>query len=395
MNSRAVSLAITLSALSLPASAVAATDSGTVLSVDRVTHVVQIVDAGHVVHAYGYGKTMRLRDRIRIRFRVSGNRITLVKNLGRASVVSFDATVVSSGAHALVIRLSDGNDLTIDGKRLAHAKVSAPSAKRLTPAGTVAITVQALQPGETVLVTERTAASGSVTTLIELTGGTGGGPASEERVTGVVTDIESNTFQVTTGSGSVLTLRMAQATLANLNLNYCDQVTASYHQDAGVLVADSVNDSGPSSAGICAGDGSSGSEEEASGAITRVSASAITIDQGPGVGPLTFTVDDPSITEGFGIGDVVDVTYSEDTNGTLDASDVEYVEDDSTGVVIAVSAGSLTITDDLTGLPDLFAADPSDDMFDGILVGDEVDVSYHPSLGAEIVDSVADSGPSS
>jgi hypothetical protein len=202
-------------------------------------------------------------------------------------------------------------------------------------------------------------------------------------------------FAVMTADGSILNLNMAQDTLAGLNLSYCDSVTVSYHEDQGALMADSVQDSGASTSAACAGDSSSGTDEDAIGAITSVSGSSVTIDQGAGQGTLEFTVDDPSITDGFDVGDVVDVTYTEDSDGSLDASDVEYVEDDATGVVIAVGAGSLTVTDDSTGNPDTFTADPGAGMFDGVEIGDEVDVTYHVGAGVDVVDNVDDSGPSS
>ena len=424
MNRRVVSIAVALATFALPASALAASGSGTVLSVDRSHHIVQVVDAGHIVHAYRYRVLANVKDGIRIRFRVTGKTITTVKTLGKAAAVSFYATVVRSGARAVVMRLPDGEQLTIGGPQLAHAQVRTARAntvararantvararantvahavtKTTARAAQTASNVASLQPGETVLVTEWTAANGSVTIVIELTGSAGGGGAggstvSEQQASGVVTDVETDTFQVTTGDGSVLNLDMAADTLANLNLSYCDQVTVSYHEDSGVLIADSVDDTGASTTGVCAGDGSSAASEDAVGTITSVSGSSVTIDQGLGQGALTFTVDDPSITDGFSVGDVVDVTYTEDADGTLDAGDVEYVENDATGVVTSVGAGSLTITDDSTGDPDTFTADPGAGMFDGVQIGDEVDVSYHVAAGGDVVDNVDDSGSGS
>jgi hypothetical protein len=34
-------------------------------------------------------------------------------------------------------------------------------------------------------------------------------------------------------------------------------------------------------------------------------------------------------------------------------------------------------------------------MFDGVEIGDEVDVTYHVGVGVDVVDNVDDSGPSS
>lgn len=78
--------------------------------------------------------------------------------------------------------------------------------------------------------------------------------------------------------------------------------------------------------------------------------------------------------------------------GSLSASDVTSVESDATGVVTAVSPGTPTITDDSTGNPHTFTADPSSGLFDGVSVGDQVDVTYHVGAGGEIVDNVTGSG---
>lgn len=400
---KAALITLALAIFLAPASALAASSSGTVLSVARSQRVVQVVDASGVVHAYHYRQMVNVKSGSRIRFKLSGQSIATVRRLGRASEVCFYAKVLRTRANQLVLRLADGNDLTIAGKQLAHANVTALGAKSNSRvvadatrrARSVAIGVDALQQGETVLVTESTAARGNPTVAIELTATPGGGTVSEQQVSGVVTDVESDMFAVMTADGSILNLNMAQDTLAGLNLSYCDSVTVSYHEDQGALMADSVQDSGASTSAACAGDSSSGTDEDAIGAITSVSGSSVTIDQGAGQGTLEFTVDDPSITDGFDVGDVVDVTYTEDSDGSLDASDVEYVEDDATGVVIAVGAGSLTVTDDSTGNPDTFTADPGAGMFDGVEIGDEVDVTYHVGVGVDVVDNVDDSGPSS
>jgi hypothetical protein len=405
VNRLAIMLTSTLAALALPASALAASSSGTVLSVDRSDHVVAVVDSSHVVHAYRYRRLANVKDGTRIRFKMTGSSIADVTSLGRAPTVSFYAKVVRSGAHGLVLRLGDGSEVTLGPRRLAHTHTSAPRIARPPQAGRastaaaagVTINIEGLQPGETVLVTESTDAQGNPIITIELTGTPRGGTVSEQQLSGAVTDLEDDTFQVTTADGSVLNLHMAQDTLANLNLSYCDQVTVSYHEDGGIFIADSVRDSGPSTSAGCAGDSSSGEGQgdgqDATGAITSVSGGSVTIDQGGGQGTLTFTVDDPALTDGFAVGDVVDVTYAQLSDGSLDASDVEYVENDATGVVTAVSAGAVTFTDDDTGNPDTFTADPSTGTFDGVLVGDELDITYHVGAAGDVIDNVDDSGP--
>jgi hypothetical protein len=400
MNRCTLTLVLALTALLLPASALAAPGSGIVLSVDRSDHAVQVVDAGHFVHDYHYGKIPKVATGSRVRFKISGKNITAVRKLGKASAVSFFAKVVRSGTHVLVLRLADGSTLALGARQLAQAKVTMPAAKSkahvtadTSRVGRVVINVAGLRAGETVLVTESTNKRNLVVT-IELIGTPGGVKVSELQLSGVVTDLERNTFEVTTADGSVISLRMAPAILANLNLNYCDEVTVAYHVDGGAFIADTVVDTGPSTTGMCANNPGSGpAGGNAIGTITSVSDSSITIDQGAGQGPLTFTVDDPSITAGFVVGDGVDVTYTQDSDGTLDANNVQYVEDDAIGAVTAVSAGSVTITNASTGTPDTFVADPTIDMFDGVEVGDEVDISYHLGAGQNVADSVDDFGP--
>jgi hypothetical protein len=121
-----------------------------------------------------------------------------------------------------------------------------------------------------------------------------------------------------------------------------------------------------------------------------VSGDSITIDTQDN-GSMTFAVDSSDITDGFQVGDVVDVTYTDNGDGTFDASDVEYVEQDSTGTVTAVSDGSMTFTDSDSGQPVTVTADPAAGVFDGIAVGDEVDVNYHQS-GTQLVADEVDDG---
>lgn len=90
------------------------------------------------------------------------------------------------------------------------------------------------------------------------------------------------------------------------------------------------------------------------------------------------------------MGDVVDVSYHQNTAGSLSADDVEYVEQDATGVVSAVGDASLTLVDDATGQPETFTADPDMGFFDGVNPGDQVDVAYHQSAAGYVADAVDD-----
>ena len=147
-----------------------------------------------------------------------------------------------------------------------------------------------------------------------------------------------------------------------------------------------------SGGGSTSGDGSgngSGDDQLAEGTITQVSDTGLTINTGSQT--IGFSAD-PSedLTDGFLVGDVVDVSYYANGDGSFTADDVEYVEQEATGVVSAVSDGSLTLADDATGQPDTFSGDPDLGLFDGVNAGDHVDVTYHQSAAGLVADAVGD-----
>jgi Domain of unknown function (DUF5666) len=147
-----------------------------------------------------------------------------------------------------------------------------------------------------------------------------------------------------------------------------------------------------SGGGSTSGDGSGGDSADdqlAEGTITQVSDSGLTVNTGAQT--VSFSVD-PSegLTDGFLVGDVVDVSYYANGDGSLRADDVEYVEQDATGVVSAVSDGGLTLVDDVTGQPDMFSGDAGLGLFDGVNPGDHVDVTYHQSATGLVADAVGD-----
>jgi hypothetical protein len=392
---RRLTLAVTSALLMLPASALAASGSGVVLSVDSKHRTIEVVDTQHVVHAYQYrGRLPRLHAGSRISFRRSGSAVTHVKAGTRSSrTVSFLGRVVRSSTKGLVLRLADGKTLSFSSKQVRHTRVKpsqrhkrharAAAAVRASAAN-VTITISGLQVGVVVLITETVDAHGNITITIAFpaSSSVGGG----QQASGVISEVDVDAFTLVTTDGSELRLHMSQDALANLNLQPCDNADVTYHQDAGMLIADSVNDTGSSNSADCGGDSQS---QDAVGTITAVSADSVTVtteDQGS----MTFAVDSPDVTDGFVVGDVVDVSYLDNGDGTFSALDVEYIEQDSSGTVTAVSDGSLTITDDQTGQPETFVADPADGLFDGIAVGDHVDVNSHQSGGQLVVDSVED-----
>ena len=327
----------------------------------------------------------------------------------RARTFSFYARVVKSSAKGLIVRTADGKQLSFSAAQIARKRAPVTKGHKhhkhhkarkghkssaraaLDPAtspGAIAINIVGLQPGVTVLITEAIDQNGNITITITLP------PLSvtgQQNASGLVNEVDSDAFQITTGDGSVLRLHMAQSDLSNLNLQTCNTVDVTYHQDAGMLIADNVKVTGASTSGDCS------PTTDATGIITEVSGSGLTINTDSG--PLTFTVASPDVTNGFQSGDVVDVTYTENADGTLNATAVQYVEQDASGVVTAVSATSLAITDSGTGHSETFTADPSQGLqmftyaFNGVKIGDQVDLTYHQSAGSLVADTVNDRPP--
>jgi hypothetical protein len=318
----------------------------------------------------------------------------------QAHTTSFEARVVRSSAQGLVVRTLGGKTLSFSAGQLRTAPVGrhhrahhgrARTADAQGSPGQVVVNILGLQPGVLVDITESADANGNLTITITLVPQT-----SPQDATGQVTEVDTDAFMVQTGDGSQLRFHMSADALSNLNLQSCNTVDVTYHQDSGMLIADNVNITGTSTAGDCA------PTQGSTGTITAVSSASITIstDQGP----LTASVDPSSgLTDGFQVGDLVDVTYTQNGDGSLSASDVQYVEEETTGQVTSVttsdSGGSVTITDDNTGQPDTFVADPSNgvqinsDAFNGVQVGDQIDVCYHVSGGQLVADTVTVNQP--
>ena len=403
--------AAALTLFALPATAMAApnasSEHGVVLSVGARGREVQVVDSTRVVHAYQLAHPQAgLAAGTTISYRDQGRSITAIQITGHIRKVSYYASVMRTSGRHVLLRLGDGRTvkLATSGARSARVRVRGDSGRAVlahTASGpTVTINIEGLTPGATVLVTETVGAGGSITISITLptqSNGSGGGDgsgsgsgatASEPIVGGTVTTIGVASFTLAAASGSQVSFHMDAADLANIGMSICDTVFVQYHAGVAALIADNVDDYGTSNLGTCTG--SDGGSDE-TGLITQIGAGSVTIDTSD-QGPLTFAVGPESaITAGFAVGDVVDATYTLDPDGvTLDASDVEYVETDEIGVVTSAGAGALTITDGITGHAISFTADPSEAMFDGIEVGDEVDVTVHSSSGQPVVDNVDD-----
>jgi hypothetical protein len=327
----------------------------------------------------------------------------------RARTFSFYARVIHSSRTGLLLKTTSGKKVWFSARELhksrpakrhhkanrhhkrhsrrqIFAHMAGTHGTRDTAPSTPSVTIDlvGLTPGVTVLVTESVDSSGNVTITITLPPPTS---LSAENATGVITEVDSDAFMLQTPGGSDLRLSMAPATLAGLNLAACDTASVTYHQDADLLIADTVQVTGTAPQD-CQSSG------DATGTITSVSDSGVTINTDQG--PLSFGVNDGDVTGGFQVGDLVVVSWSRNSDGTLNADDVEFVEQETTGVVTDVSSSSMTITDGTTSQPDVFVADGGVEQdlggspFDGVSVNDQVDVTYHVSAGNWVADLVID-----
>lgn len=336
-----LTVAVVAAMLALPASAMAAPTRGVVLSVEAGHHTIQVVDGKHQAHAYRYraGSLPRLHPGSRISFGHHGKTITNVR-VAPGKTVSFYGRVVRSNADGLVLRLSDGKTIKFSTKQVTavrkrvnaqwHKWRSLSSTTLHVSNGASTLNINGLAPGTIVLVTETRRGGRTAITVTLPAGAPSNGAGGSQ-----------GTSSTTTQSGD-----------------------------------DDPTDNGADTGG------------DAIGTITQLSQTSVTINTDGR--SMTFSCDPADdLTDGFAVGDLVDVTY--DSSGdSLTASDVEYVEDDATGTVTAVDTASLTLTNSDTGQTQTIIADPDEDMFDGVSVGDGVVVTYHQSAGQLIADVVDD-----
>jgi hypothetical protein len=321
-----LSFAVAAAMLALPAGAAAAPTRGVVLSVNAAHDTIQVVDGKHRAHAYRYRGGLPKLH--------PGNRISFAHKgrtinhvrVAPGKTVSFYGRVVRSSASGITLRLGDGGTVSFSSKQ-----VSAVRKRVNATTGKSILNINGLAPGTIVLVTE-TIANGHATITVTLPAGSRGSRGGSG------------------GQGS--------------------------DQSASQPGSGDQSDNGDDTGG------------DAVGTITQLSTTALTINVGGR--SMTFSCDPADdLTDGFAPGDLVDVTY-DTTNGSLIASDVEYVESDAPGTVTAVNTSSLTLTNSDTGQTQTIVADPAEDMFDGVSVGDEVVVTYHQSAGQLIADVVDD-----
>ena len=92
-----------------------------------------------------------------------------------------------------------------------------------------------------------------------------------------------------------------------------------YYEDAGKLIADDIE----------LVDDSGGDDLDVVGTVTQLRDDGLTV-QVDGQGPMSFEAD-PDLLDGVSVSDQVDVTYYEDTDGSLVADDVEPADDSGSG----------------------------------------------------------------
>jgi hypothetical protein len=372
-------LAAAAAILCIPASASAAGSSGVVLTASAAHHALQVVDRTHVVHAYHVaGKLPAVSPGSRVRFHASGSSIGHVAvGHRRAGTVKFLARVLKTGRSGVLLRLGDNK---LERLRAKPARVA--GAHRSIAPGTIVLVTLRLAPATS-------ARSHSRRPAFSLVPVSGTSETGAPQASGQVVEMDPGTIVLQDATGKTLRFAVPAPVLSGLQLSLCDTVEVLYHKSGATLVADTVKELNLSNTGACNTDGGAGGDggTDVIGAITQLTVSGLTITT-PG-GAATFLAS-PDLTEGFVIGDQVDVTYVQGPGSAPTANDVEYVDQDATGTATYIDSGTLTMVDDTTGKPETFTDDPSNGSFDGINPGDQVDVSYHVSQGRTVVDSVSD-----
>jgi hypothetical protein len=394
MNRCVLALSVPFVALSLPAAALAST-SAVVLTASPAHHV-QVIDAAGTVHAYTAKGAPKLTLGTPIRYRQAHGKLTDVTvRAHKAKSVSFHAKVITRTAKRLTVRLGDAHAYVLTAKQLKDTNVDVQHGKQTT-----ASTLSKLTAGETMRITEPTTGGGTVTILATAPTKTSnnpprstpppgtppGVPAAGE-LDGTLTTQTDTTFTVTDSAGDAVTFFMDAEDLSDQGLQWCDEVDVTYHSDARTLEADNVDDNGASAAGACA---ALGVTETTFGTITGINNVAETMTLNPGSGQAAVKVnlsDDPTISDGFSVGDGVTVDYALDQDQTEHAQDIEYLDYTANGgVVTAVTDTSVTVSGTT------YAADSAFTSL--VTVGDQVDLTYNVIAGTPTVedDSSVDNG---
>ena len=289
---------------------------------------------------------------------------------GRAAAISFLGRVLKLTSHGVVLRLGDGHRERLAGRPFRGG---------------------AAAPGVTVLITLRLGRPGSTPKVTGVAPSASTGATGTPETSGAVVELDPSALVVQALDGSTRRFTIAPSTLNNLRLSLCDTVDVLYHGAAGTNVADSVKSVNLNVTGPCNGSGGNGGTVTGSqnlvGTITQLTLQGLTISTAQGTSQTFAATMD--LTGGYGIGDQVDIT-SNPGGAVPTATDVEYQDQDEVGTAVYVDPGKITLVDSTSGQRETFTDDPSNGTFDGINVGDKVDVSYHLSALGPVVDAVSD-----
>jgi hypothetical protein len=311
---RILTLALAIGAvLAVPAAAQAKPHTGTVLNVDRAHHRIELVNAKHVVRNYTVsGKLPRRVARGSVvSYSAHGKRVTKLRLKGRARKLSYMGKVVASNKRGVVLQLADGRRVRVGKKGRAN---------RARAAGSISIQIQGLQVGQVVLITETADAAGNVQITIKLVQHSDPTAGEDQTVSGTVTAVaaDGSTITIHVDGQPDMTFQTDSDLVDGLVVG--DQVDVTYYTDTdGTLVADDIEytDSGSSDPQ---------SDPDVVGTVAAVAADGSTmtvhVDGKPDMTFQTY----PDLVDGFVPGDLVDVTYYQDTDGTLVADDVQYAD---------------------------------------------------------------------
>ena len=92
------------------------------------------------------------------------------------------------------------------------------------------------------------------------------------------------------------------------------------------------------------------------------------------------------------------MSYTAGADGSLQASDIEYAEQELRGILMGVTGTTVTVEDPASGGSKTLHAYSGGDVggrasaFVGVSGGDTVDVTYHARSGQLIVDTLDDGG---
>ena len=302
------SCAAGLALLLLPAAASAHSQTGAVLRVNRAHHKIEIVDSHHAVRSYtstARGAARKLRAGAKVTFQTQDGRITALRLHGPARKIAFLGKVVSSSGKGLVLRLGDGQKLRLGKRQLGH--------RRRAHRSSVQINLEGLDAGQVLLITEAVDGAGNETITIKLI--PGADPNGDDQdVSGTITAVAADSVTIQADDGSSMTFQADPVLLEDFGVG--DQVDVSYYTDTdGTLVADDVE----------LLDENGTDDLDAIGTVTALGDSSITV-QVDGAGSMTFQADS-DLLDGVAVGDSVDVTYFQDTDGSLVADDVEPADD--------------------------------------------------------------------